>query len=288
MSTPWSIVAADTLDDLLAVMQHNPGCRPLAGGTDLLVQKQLRPLDGEPCVDISRIPELAGISRTSAGDWRIGATTSYSQILADPVLCETFPMLARAAGLTGGWAIQNRGTLGGNLANASPAADSPPALMCYEAELELVGPSGSRQMPLANFFLDYRRTALRPGELIAAILVPARDPRVWHESYTKVGTREAQSIAKLSLAIALHLEDGIVHQAFLAGGALAPTCVRLIECETLLVGARLERALIPRLQDSLQRAIHPIDDLRSNEHYRRRVASALLERALRTAMKGTA
>jgi CO/xanthine dehydrogenase FAD-binding subunit len=286
--TGWSLTAADTLDELLDKLATCPDTRILAGGTDLLVQKQARVLPGGPCIDVSRIGELKHIERLAEG-WRIGAAASYSQLLADSALCTDHPMLATAARATGGWAIRNMGTLGGNIANASPAADSVPALLCYDAELELRRRDGIRRLPLVDFHLAYRKTALQPGECITAILLPNRDPRAWREAFVKVGTREAQSIAKVGLAMNLRLRrDGdTVHVvlARLAAGAVAPTPLRLHGCESLLTGVDLCTERITQVLDCLQHEISPIDDLRSTARYRRHAAGAVLERFLNACLE---
>jgi CO/xanthine dehydrogenase FAD-binding subunit len=285
----WSLVGVSTLDELLEHLARRPETRVLAGGTDLLVQKRNGRLAPGPCVDIRGLGALAGIERLPDGGWSLGAAASYSELLALPDLCNTYPMLARAARATGGWAIRNAGTLGGNLANASPAADSPPALLCYEARVELARLGGRRDLPLERFFLEYRRTALEPGELITRILLPARDVAPWREEFVKVGTREAQSIAKVGLAMAVRVQHTgagpVIRGARLAAGAVAPVPLRLTGCEALLEGHALDEARIAAVLACLLGEIRPIDDLRSTEAYRRHAARAVLERFLRDCLE---
>lgn len=290
MSVPaWSLEAATSLPDLLERLARLPESRLLAGGTDLLVQKHGGSARPGPCLSIGAVPELAGIRDLGPEGFRVGATASWSALLEHKTLCARYPMLARAASQTGGWAIRNAGTVGGNLANASPAADGPPSLLCYDARLELASLGGTRQLPLDRFFLDYRHTALEPGEVITAVLLPFRDPARWREEYVKVGTREAQSIAKVGLAMAVrvhHTGAGtVIRGARLAAGAVAPVPLRLTGCEALLEGFPLDEARIAAVLACLQGEIRPIDDLRSTERYRRHAARAVLERFLRDCLE---
>jgi CO/xanthine dehydrogenase FAD-binding subunit len=193
------------------------------------------------------------------------------------VLRRDFPLLGQAAAETGGLAIQNRGTLGGNVANASPAADSPPAMLVYDAELELVSAGGTRRVAYAGFHHGYRTMDLLPGELIRAIHLPRRAGEGWRDTYRKVGTRKAQAISKLCLAAALRGgADGTVADVRLALGSVAPVPLRCARTEALLRGQRLGPELVAAAREELARDIAPIDDFRSTARYRRQVAQNLL------------
>src|SRR5204863_1606747 len=150
----------------------------------------------------------------------LGALTTYTEVQRHAVLREEFPLLAQAAGETGGIATQNRGTLGGNIVNASPAADSPPALLVYDAELELVSATGSRRVPYRTFHTGYKQMILRADELVARIRLPRRSGR-WIQYYRKVGTRKAQAISKVCFAAAARLEGGRIAEARIAVGSVA-------------------------------------------------------------------
>jgi CO/xanthine dehydrogenase FAD-binding subunit len=175
----------------------------------------------------------------------IGALTTYTEILASEVLGRGYPLLGHAARETGGVATQNRGTIGGNIANASPAADTPPALLVYDAELELISVRGTRRVPYDAFHLGYKKMDLVPGELIACIRLPKRAPG-WREHYRKVGTRKAQAISKVCLAGALRLDgaSGAVADVRIALGSVAPTVVRAKAAEGAIRGQRLDAAVI--------------------------------------------
>jgi CO/xanthine dehydrogenase FAD-binding subunit len=184
-------------------------------------------------------------------------------------------LLGRAAAETGSVATQNRGTLGGNIANASPAADSPPALLVYDAEIELVSAKGSRWLPYRSFHTGYKKMTMRPDELIRAIRL-RRATNDWRHYYRKVGTRRAQAISKVCFAGAARVEDGRIADIHIALGSVAPTPLRVTETENLLRGQRPATATLNAAQATLASEIAPIDDMRSTARYRRRVAQNLL------------
>src|SRR4029078_4586530 len=180
----------------LATLAREPGVwQPFAGGTDLMVLLEAGKLPHRNYVNIWRLEDLRGIELTET-TVTLGALTTYTDVQAHPVLRNEFPMLCQAASETGGLAIQNRGTLGGNIVNASPAADSPPALLAYDAELELVSKQGERRIPYSSFHQGYKQMDIRPGELLRAICLPRTEKTLTHY-YRKVGTRKAQAISKI-------------------------------------------------------------------------------------------
>jgi xanthine dehydrogenase iron-sulfur cluster and FAD-binding subunit A len=188
-------------------------------------------------------------------------------------------MLCRAAALTGGVAVKNRGTLGGNIANASPAADTPPALLVYDAAIDLVSVRGVRRVPYDRFHLGYKRLDLAPDELIHSVRVaPGRGG--WKQAWRKVGTRRAQAISKVCVAAAVDLAGPIVRDVRLAFGSVAPTVVRAARAETALRGRTLGVETIAACAEALADDIAPIDDLRSTADYRRRVAANVLRQCL--------
>jgi CO/xanthine dehydrogenase FAD-binding subunit len=191
------------------------------------------------------------------------------------IITREFPLLCQAAAETGSIATQNRGTLGGNIANASPAADSPPALFVYDAELELVSVSGARWVPYHGFWSGYKQMDLRSGELIRRIRLP-REKSTWKHYYRKVGTRRAQAISKVCFAAAARVDAGRITDVRIALGSVAPTVLRAVETEKMLRGEKLSPAILSAAQEVLAREIAPIDDMRSTSRYRRRVAQNLL------------
>jgi CO/xanthine dehydrogenase FAD-binding subunit len=183
--------------------------------------------------------------------------------------------LCRAAAETGSVATQNRGTLGGNIANASPAADSPPALLVYDAELELVSASGARWVSYHGFWKDYKKIDLRDDELIRAIRM-SRNKGFSRQFYRKIGTRRAQAISKVCFAGAARMDAGRIVDVYIALGSVAPTVLRVTETEKMLRGEKPVAATLHAAQESLAREIAPIDDIRSTARYRLRVAQNLL------------
>jgi CO/xanthine dehydrogenase FAD-binding subunit len=265
----------------LALLAREPGeWKPLAGGTDLMVLFEAGKLSHKKFLSIWKMPELKGIEVTRA-HVTIRSLTTYTEIQKHPVLQTEFPLLCRAAQETGGVATQNRGTLGGNIVNASPAADSPPALLVYDAELELVSAEISRWVPYNGFHTGYKTMNLRPDELLRSIRLP-RATSGWRQYYRKVGTRRAQAISKVCFAAAASLDRDRVRDVRIALGSVAPTVLRCVKTEGILRGQPLAPAVIGAARESLASEIAPIDDLRSTAAYRLRVAQNLLEEFLQT------
>jgi CO/xanthine dehydrogenase FAD-binding subunit len=268
----------ETARDLAAALERmarEPGVwRPFAGGTDLMVLLEAGKLPHRKFVSIWGLPELRGMEVTAEGVL-LGALTTYTELRRHETIAREFPLLCQAAAETGSVATQNRGTLGGNIANASPAADAPPALFVYDAELELVSASGARWVPYHGFWSGYKQMDLRSDELIRRIRLP-RGNRDWKQYYRKVGTRRAQAISKVCFAGAARVGAGRIVDVRIALGSVAPTVLRAVETEKTLRGERLSPAILRGAQEALAREITPIDDMRSTAHYRRRVAQNLL------------
>jgi CO/xanthine dehydrogenase FAD-binding subunit len=263
------------LADALDLLAREPGeWKPFAGGTDLMVLLEAGKLPHRKFLSIWKLPELRGIEVTSA-HVTLNALTTYSDIRRHEILNREFPLLCRASAETGSVATQNRGTLGGNIANASPAADSPPALLAYDAELELLSTSGARWVPYHGFWKGYKQIAMRGDELIRAIRVP-RNHNLSKRFYRKVGTRRAQAISKVCFAGAAQMDAGRIVDVRIALGSVAPTVLRAIETEKVLRGEKPGPASLRAAQETLAREIAPIDDIRSTARYRLRVAQNLL------------
>lgn len=248
--------------------------KPFAGGTDLMVLLEAGKLPPGKYLSIWHLAELCGIE-PKAGNVTLGALTTYSLVRRHPVLAAEFPLLCAAAAETGSIATQNRGTLGGNIANASPAADSPPALLVYDAELELISSRGSRWIPYAEFHTGYKQSRMQPDELIARIRLP-RSKSGWKQHYRKVGTRRAQAISKVCFAGAARLDGAKISDVRIALGSIAPTVIRAAATEHLLRGATLSPQLVKAARETLAGEIAPIDDMRSTARYRGLVAQNLL------------
>jgi CO/xanthine dehydrogenase FAD-binding subunit len=273
-----------SLSEALETLAREPGAwRPFAGGTDLMVLFEAGKLAHRRFVNIWNLKELGRIEVT-AEHVTLGALTTYTEVQAHEVLRREFPLLCRAASETGGLAIQNRGTLGGNISNASPAADSPPALLVYDAELELVSASGARWIPYKDFHTGYKQMLMRADELLSRIRLP-RTTKDWQQYYRKVGTRKAQAISKVCMAVAAHVEQGRIKDCRLALGSVAPVPLRCIRTEEFLTGQKLDEQLISAARAELAKEIVPIDDIRSTAIYRSRVAGNVLEDFLLTLVK---
>jgi CO/xanthine dehydrogenase FAD-binding subunit len=269
METPRDLAA--TLERMAA----EPGVwKSFAGGTDLMVLLEAGKLPHKKFLNIWNLGELRGIAAT-AEHVTLGALTTYAEVQRHEILAREFPLLCRAAAETGSVATQNRGTLGGNIANASPAADSPPTLIVYDAEIEIVSASGARWVPYASFHTGYKKMNLQAGELIRRIRL-ARSRAGWKQYFRKVGTRRAQAISKICFAAAARMEAGRIADVRIAFGSVAPTVLRAVRAEELLRGAEPDRAIVQAAQDALGAEIAPIDDMRSTARYRRNVARNLL------------
>ena len=271
----YELAAPRDLADVLDRIAREPGIWKLfAGGTDLMVLLEAGKLAHKNFLSIWKLPELRGIE-IATDHVTIGALTTYTDVRRNGTLAGEFPLLARAAAETGSIATQNRGTLGGNIANASPAADSPPALLVYDAELEIVSARGRRWSRYDAFHSGYKKMDLLDDELIRRIRLP-RARQAWKQYYRKVGTRRAQAISKVCFAGAAQVDAGRVSDVRLALGSVAPTVVRARETEKLLRGERLSPSVLRAAQEVLAHEIGPIDDMRSTARYRRRVSQNLL------------
>jgi len=276
----YEMIAPRTLAGALRILENEPGVwKPFAGGTDLMVLLEAGKLSHKRYLSLSGFRELRGVISDSPEFVTVGALTTYTDVLRSSVLRAEFPLLARAARETGSIATQNRGTLGGNIVNASPAADSPPALLVNDAELELLSAAGSRWVPYADFHTGYKTMILRPDEIVSRIRLP-RDGRQWRQHYRKVGPRKAQAISKVCFAGACVIQNDRVSEARIAYASIAPVPVRCRRVESLLAGERIRPALIEECRRVLLTEIAPIDDSRSSREYRKRVAQNLLEEFL--------
>ncbi|MBI5477753.1 MAG: FAD binding domain-containing protein [Deltaproteobacteria bacterium] len=270
-------VAAGTLDD--AVNAVAAGAVPLAGGTDLLVAWERRAHPDAVC-DLQRVPGLRGVEAQGDRIW-VGALTTHADLGRAPLLLAAAPLLREAASSIGAVQVRSRGTVGGNVVNASPAGDVLTALYALDAAVELRGPSGARTLPIAEFVKGPRRTALASGEILTGLTFPRPGPEL--QGYEKLGLRAAQAIAVVSLAVRLRLDGGVVQEAALALGSVAPTPVRALAAEAVLRGRPLDGTAVRAAARALSATATPIDDVRASAEYRRAMAGALLERFLERA-----
>lgn len=272
----YSLISPLNLGEALdALAQDNGAWKPFAGGTDLMVLLEAGRLPHKNYVNIWNLKELRGIEVTES-QVTLGALTTYTDVQSHPVLREEFQMLCQAAKETGGIAIQNRGTLGGNIANASPAADSPPALLAYDAELELVSKAGVRRISYSGFHKGYKQMDIRPDELLRAIHLPRTTKGLKHY-YRKVGTRKAQAISKVCFAAVAGVKDGKIDHVRIALGSVAPVPIRCFKTENAVNGQPLNGQMIASAKQILAHEISPIDDIRSTRNYRLQVSLNLFE-----------
>jgi len=262
-----------------------PQLTPLAGGTDVMVR--ITGEIGEPPVrllDLWRLDELRGIA-SDGESITLGALTTYTDIRRSPACREHLPTLVEAAATIGAAQIQNRGTLGGNIANASPAGDTLPVLLALDAEIDVGGSSGERTIPASEFWVAYRRTALAPDELILRVRIPVAGGR--EARFRKIGTRRAQAISKVVMALAWRDREGVSGRAWsdvrLALGSVADRPIRAGTTESLLEGRTPTPETADAAAASLAAEISPIDDVRSTADYRRAVAARVLHRLIRDA-----
>jgi len=275
----YQLVTPGSLRDALADLAEHPQARAFAGGTDLMVVLEAGHLPPGRYVNLAKCAELHGIDRTPDGGLSIGALTTYTEIRNSDAIDQGWSMLKRAAAETGGVATQNRGTIGGNIANASPAADTPPALLAYDASLDLVSLSGTRRVAYDGFHRGYKQMDLRSGELIARIILPSR-VNAWRDYYRKVGPRRAQAISKVCVAGSIRMDGASIADVRIAHGSVAPTVVRAKAAEQALRGRALDAAAVDAAVRALASDIAPIDDVRSTARYRQRVAVNLLREFL--------
>ena len=269
------------LPEALEILASAPGqYRVIAGGTDLMVENHLAPgRRPDAWLDISGLPELQGLQITEGGV-QIGAATSLGVIRRHAEVVAHWPMLAASAAVTGAPPIQNRATLGGNVCNASPAADNAPVLLAYGARLEIVHHHGSRWLPYGDFHQGYRKTALQAGELLSALWIPY-PPKHSRGYFRKVGTRAAQAITKVSIAALIEEDsDGIIQSARFGMASVAATPCTLPSVTHYLVGRALRDISEADVRHGVKQDIAPIQDIRSTAEYRLEIAFRLVLEAI--------
>jgi CO/xanthine dehydrogenase FAD-binding subunit len=271
--------APETVEQAVALLAGNPQARPLAGGTDLIVQLRSRRIAPSAIVDIKRIAGMSSI-RAHAGGFAIGAATPCTALKADKALAAAWPGVVEAANLIGSVQVRNRATMAGNLCNASPAADSVPALVAAGATCVIAGPSGQREVPAEAITTAPGRTSLAPGEFVVEIRLPAR-PVGGGDAYLRSIPRTEMDIAVVGCAAALVLDGtGTCTSARIAIGAAAPTVLLVEAAGAALVGSKLDEAALERMAGAVRDACRPIDDKRGTIAYRTAMAGVLARRVV--------
>jgi carbon-monoxide dehydrogenase medium subunit len=280
-----TVLSPRSAADAVRAFVENPKALPLAGGTDLMVGWNLGLMNDRVILDLSRVSDWKKIS-SSKTSIRIGSLVTHAQIQAHPTIRARFSLLVQACATVGAAQIQNRGTLGGNVANASPAGDTFPPLAVYDAVVHCVGAGGRRAVKIHEIFAGVKKTSLKPGELIESIELPFLAKTPSRAEFRKVGTRAAQAISKTMFAGLIWIKkDGTVEDARLSFGSLAPTVKRLRSAEKFLTGRRLDHAAVGAAAALLTDDVSPIDDIRSTRDYRLEVSRSLIVRFLEGAMR---
>jgi len=274
-----TLIAPGSLPAVLELLAAEPGVwTPIAGGTEIMVAHAAGRLSPAKLVSLWGIRELRFINVT-AESVAIGAGATFVDMRRHAELCESWPLLARAASWIGSIANQSRATLGGNLVNGSPAADSSPALLVYDAEVEMISIRGTRRVPYSEFHTGYKRNVLAHDELVYALHLPRRFAR--HNQYLrKVGTRRAMAISKVALAGTALVDNGAVTEIRLGAASLAAFPARMRRTEDAVLGRPITIDTIAAARAALLAEAAPIDDIRSTAEYRRRVAANLVEEFL--------
>jgi OHCU decarboxylase len=277
----YELLAPATLSEVVALLAKESGeWTPIAGGTDLMVLHAAGALAARKLVSLWNLPELRRIDMT-VDEVAIGAACTYTDLRNHEIIAQEFPLLAKAASWTGGIANQNRGTLGGNIVNASPAADSLPALLVHEAELILVSARGDRRVKYVDFHTGYKKSLLAPDELVRAICLSRRFSK--YTSYSrKVGPRNAQAISKVCLAALGLIRQRVVEDVRIAAGSVAAVPLRLRQTERFVIGKAIDSALTKQAREIAMIEIQPIDDVRSTAAYRSAVLGNLVVEFLQT------
>jgi len=277
----YELIAPNSLDAVLQILADSPDhYTPIAGGTELMVALGAGRLQPKKFVSLWNLEELRFIEVASDAII-IGAGSTFTDIRKHPVIADEFSILAQAASWTGSIANQNRGTLGGNIVNASPAADSPPALLAYDADVTLVSTRGARTLPYRDFHLAYKETELEPDELLHSITI-SRNLKGYKTYIRKVGPRNAQAISKVAIAAIARMKNGHIEDIRIGAASLREFPARLTATEKSLIGKTVSAETIAAARAAVLAEARPIDDIRSTAKYRATVAANLLEEFLRT------
>ena len=280
MLPEFDLIRPNTIPEALAILaEHGAAAMPVAGGTNVLVDLRAGKHQPQVLVDVARLPGLRSIQRED-GHLVVGGGTTISDLLYEPLIARHAPALREAASVFANPLIRNRATVGGNLADASPAADTAPPLLALDAEVELASQNGTRRVPLVDFLVGVRKTLRRSDELLIAVRFPVPlSGNVSH--FQKVGLRRADAISVLSAAVGVTCDAaGRCTVARIALGALAPRPLRAAAAETLLVGEKLTPAAIAEAARLAGEAARPINDIRGSADYRRQVTEVIVRRLL--------
>ena len=277
-------IRVSELDEALRLLSRKEDVKVLAGGTDLVVDMKIGRYRPKTVIDISGIKDLRYI--VDEGDKvRIGALTRMQDIVESPVIREKLPVLAEAVSMLGSWQIRNMATVGGNLCNASPAADSAPPLLVHEARIKLASIEGTREIPITEFFVGPRKTAMYKTELLQEVIVPYDADFAKSYSYVKLGRRNAFTLSVVAVATVLKVRDGVFEDVRIALNAVAPTPVRARSVESFLKGREVGSEAIEKASELVLNDISPISDVRASAEYRKHASKILVKDTLLKALE---
>ena len=280
----FDYAAPASLEEAMALMAAHPGARPLAGGTDLLVQLRSGRQETDYVVDVKSVPELNEISYDAARGLTLGAAVPCYRIYGSAAVARAYPSLAEVANLIGGTQIQGRASIGGNLCNAAPSADSIPLLIALGGRCRIAGPEGTREVAVEDFCTAPGQTVLLAGELLVSIQLPPPAPDSGAR-YLRFIPRNEMDIAVAGAGVQVVLENGNFRSARIALAAVAPTPLFVREAGDALAGRAVNETSVAEAADLARRAARPITDMRGTAEYRRHLCGVLTRRALETAIQ---
>lgn len=266
------------LKEVVSLVSNHPNYKILAGGTDLCVQMNCGTLTPEGFINIWGLNELRGIIEED-DHIEIGALATHREISSNKIVKMYFQPLADSCKTIGAVQIQNRGTLAGNVMNASPAGDSLPVLLAYDAKILAVSKTGTRVIDFKDFYTGYKKTALKKDEFITKFQIPKAGPDEISR-FVKIGQRKAQAISKVVACFRLGLDGDAVSKVAIAFGSVAETPIRLSKSEKIILGNKMDKKIVEKVMKSVEKEVTPIDDIRSTGKYRRHICKILVKRFL--------
>ena len=277
-----ALYEAENIEEVIRLRQKYPEARIIAGGSDVLIRIRDGKYSDAELISINGIDALRGVSLEKNGTIRIGALTSFSHLAADPVIQENIPVLGEAANQVGSPQIRNIGTIGGNVCNGSPAADTPPTLFALDAEVELAGAEGIRRLPIRDFYIRAGVVALKPDELLTAVLIPEEAYRDYTGHYIKYAMRNALDISVVSCSVNVRLtkDKKRIDNIRAAFGAVGPVPLRTPDAEASARGQELTEQTLKKFSLAVLKEIQPWSDWRTSKEFREHIAGELSARAL--------
>ncbi len=276
---------AESVEDAIAMLSRNPGAIPIAGGTDVLVRLHQHNPEYRHLVDIHDLDGLKKIRMTPEGDILIGSGSTFTQIIDDELVNKHIPVLAQGAISVGGPQVRNQATVGGNICNGAPSADSAAPLLVLNATVILEGPGGERRIPLTRFYQGPGRVDRKPAEIMTALVVAAEDYRCWTGYYYKYAMRDAMDIATIGCGGAVKAESGKVADLRLAFTVAGPTPLRCLQTEEKVRGTNLDESLIEAVKKSVLQDLRPRDSWRAGKEFREHIIQTLSEKVLRNILE---